>query len=102
MSTIVPYVQGSDVPLSTTYDLPLTYNCQCSSSLITYYSLAFVSMCIVNTLVPAVALYMSHLANKHAPSRTVWFRLIERCYRTIVGPPRSTTNYTDKRYLNTD
>ncbi len=65
------------VSVPTAFDPPFSYNYQCSASLITYYSPAFVSMCMVSTFVTPLAQYTCQWLHKRATPGTYWHRLLD-------------------------
>ena len=78
--------QYTDVPLPTSFEPPFTYNYQCSSSLITYYSPAFVSMCIVSTFVTPLSQYMCQWLHRRATVGSFWHRFLDRCLPRLAKP----------------
>lgn len=73
---------------TTSYSPPFTYNFQCSFSLITYYSPAFVSLCIVATFVaPAAQLLLQQLHQRTQPGTWLFFLLDFLCPRILKPLP---------------
>ena len=93
-------VQTEKFYLPTSFNPPFTYNYQCSSSLITYYSPAFVSMCIVSTFVTPLVQYMCQWLHRRAARNTLWYRLLDRCLPRLMKPLSSTTVVSGKGYIN--
>lgn len=95
-------LQNEQDPIPTSYHPPFTYNYQCSASLVTYYSPAFVSMCIVSTFVtPLVQLLCQWLHSRAIPG-TYWHRLLDSSLPSIAKPEREDSgDTTENIYLNT-
>ena len=69
-----------------TYSPPYRYNYQCSFSLVTFYSPAFVSLCIVATfLAPLAQLTLLFLHGRATPG-TVWYRVLHMMLPRIFKP----------------
>jgi Leucine-rich repeat (LRR) protein len=79
---------------SAEYNPPFTYNFNCSFSLITYYSPAFVSLCIVSAFVaPAAQLLLQYLHGR-ADKRTLWFLFLDTICPRILKPLDETLPWT--------
>jgi Leucine-rich repeat (LRR) protein len=79
---------------SAEYNPPFTYNFNCSFSLITYYSPAFVSLCIVSAFVaPAAQLLLQYLHGR-ADKRTLWFLFLDTLCPRILKPLDETLPWT--------
>ena len=93
-------VQSENVLLPTSFVPPFTYNYQCSSSLVTYYAPAFVSMCIVCTFVTPLAQYSCQWLHKRATVGTPWWKLLDTCLPRLLKPISDSAANTDRGYLN--
>lgn len=102
-TTVDVCLQYSSYPLRTSYDPPFSYNYQCSASLITYYSPAFVSMCIVSTFVTPLAQYICLWYYRRATVDTYWYSLLNKVlpkYMKRIPDPTDAVCSDTKVYLN--
>ena len=90
----------SDVSLPTSFDPPFTYNYQCSSSLVTYYSPAFVSMCIVSTFVTPLTQYTCQWLHRRAKADTYWYWLLNKSLPVIMKPIDIKADTPERGYLS--
>ena len=90
------------ITVPTVYDPPFTYNFQCSSSLITYYCPAFVSMCIVSTFVSPLSEYCCQYLHRRASVGTYWYALLDVSLAEILKPinERTGTEVDHVSYLD--
>ena len=90
------------ITLTSSFAPPLAYNYQCSSSLITYYSPAFMSMCIVSTFVTPLVQYLCQWLHTRATVGTLWHRLLDGSLSRITKPIRNHSSAADQEYVNID
>ena len=95
-------LQADQIPSLTSFDPPFTYNYQCSSSLITYYSPAFVSMCIVSIFVTPLVQYVCQWLHIRATPGTNVHRLLTYALPRVMKPVSMEAGIVRKGYLNTD
>ena len=72
--------------LVTSFNPPFTYSYQCSSSLITYYAPAFVSMCIVSTFGTPLAQYVCLWLHRRTPEGSKFRWLLDYCLPKTLRP----------------
>ena len=71
---------------TSTFNPQFTYSYQCSSSLVTYYSPAFVIMCIGSTFVTPLGQYVLLLLHRRASAGTQWMAALEMVLPRILLP----------------
>jgi Leucine-rich repeat (LRR) protein len=70
----------------TTYKPSFNYSYQCSSSIVTYYAPAFVTLCIITTLATPVAQLTIKLLNKRATPGSFLYHVTDRLLPRILKP----------------
>ena len=89
------YVPASFAP-------PYSYNYQCSASLITYYVPAFVSMCIVSTVVTPLVQYICRWLHKNSTTYPYLHRLLGYVLPRLMKPIDLTASVSSKGFLNSN
>jgi Leucine-rich repeat (LRR) protein len=74
------------ITVTTTYNPPFVYNYQCSSSFITHYAPAFVSMCIVTTFVTPLSQMLLQYFHMRAAKNSRWYRLLDNMLPLLLKP----------------
>ncbi len=91
---------------TSSYDPPFTYSYQCSSSLVTYYSPAFLIMCIVSTfVVPSVQSVMMYVYHRNSTVNSVnpyVLRFVEYVSPRILRLPSPAASTTTTASTSSD
>jgi hypothetical protein len=77
----------------TSYHPPFTYNYQCSSSMITYYAPAFVTLCIISGVVTPILQVVGLSCYQRATFGTLWFRFLDKALTRILKPVTSEASH---------
>lgn len=84
---------------SASYNPPFTYNYQCSSSFITYYSPAFVSTCIISTFLVPMLKVVGIYGLKRLNPDNCFFRLLDLALPRILKPLSGDSNEGTGQYF---
>lgn len=79
-------IKTETIQTTTTYKPSFNYSYQCSSSIITYYAPAFVTLCIITTFVTPVLQVLIQQLHKNSQPGSLWRKMLRRVLPRILRP----------------